>query len=96
MSNKILVALDGSDGGGRALDAAVAQAKSTDSGLVLVYVIDWSPYSFNTPQENEQRHQRREEEIERAQEAVLQPAVDALADSGLDVESVVRHGNIAD
>lgn len=96
MSNKLLVALDGSDGGKRALDVAAAQAKLTDASLVLVYVIDWSPYSFNTPEENERRHQRREEEIGRAQASILQPAVDALADSGLTVESIVRHGNIAD
>lgn len=95
MSNKILVALDGSEGGKRAVAAAVEQAKETDAGLILVYVIDWSPYSFNTPQELEERHQRRESEIERAQESILQPAVDALADSGLSIESIVRHGKIA-
>ena len=95
MSNKILVALDGSEGGKRALDAAVTQAKSTDASLVLVYVIDWSPYTFATPQENERRHQRREEEIQSAQKSVLQPAVDDLANSGLEVESIVRHGKIA-
>lgn len=96
MSNNILVALDGSSGGKRALEVATEQAKSTNSGLILAYVIDWSPYSFHTPQELEERHQRRESEIQRAQESVLQPAVDALADSGIPVESVVRHGNIAE
>jgi len=95
MLNKILVALDGSEGGKRAVAAAVEHAKETDAGLILVYVIDWSPYSFNTPQELEERHQRRESEIERARELILQPAVDALADSGLSIESIVRHGKIA-
>lgn len=95
MSNKLLVALDGSEGGKRAVAAAVKQAKETDAEILLVYVIDWSPYSFHTPQELEERHQRRESEIQRAQESILQPAVDALADSGLTVESIVRHGNIA-
>ena len=95
MSNKLLVALDGSEGGKRAVAAAVEQAKETNAGLILVYVIDWSPYSFNTPQELEERHQRRESEIKRAQELILQPAVDALADSGLSIESIVHHGKIA-
>lgn len=95
MSNKLLVAVDGSEGGKRAVAAAVEQAKETDAGLILVYVIDWSPYSFNTPQELEERHQRRESEIKRAQESILQPAVDGLADSGLEIESIVRHGKIA-
>ena len=96
MSNKILVALDGSDGGKRALAAAVEHARITNSDLVLTYVIDWSPYSFHTPQELEERHQRREAEIQRAQDSVLQPDIAALESTGLKVESVVRHGKIAE
>jgi len=96
MSNKILVALDGSDGGKRAAHIAAEYAKSTNSDLILIYVIDWSPYSFNTPEENEKRHKRRESEIQRANDVVLQPEATALRDSGLKVETVVRHGNIAE
>ncbi len=96
MSNKLLVALDGSDGGKRALKAAVAHAKLTNSDLVLTYVIDWSPYSFHTPQELEERHQRRESEIERANSTVLAVEVGALEADGLNVETVVRHGRIAE
>jgi len=96
MSKKILVALDGSEGGKRALSAAVDYAKLTDSDLVLTYVIDWSPYSFHTPEELEERHQRRESEIQRANDSVLRPEVEALKSSGLKVESVVRHGKIAE
>ena len=96
MSNKILVALDGSDGGKRALAAAVAHAKLTNSTLLLTYVIDWSPYSFHTPEELEERHQRRESEIERANNSVLSPEVAALEAEGLTVETVVRHGKIAE
>ena len=96
MSGKILVALDGSDGGKRALAAAVDHARLTNSTLVLTYVIDWSPYSFHTPQELEERHQRRESEIQRANEMVLQPEMVALESSGVSAESVVRHGKIAE
>ena len=96
MPNKILVPLDGSDGCKRALNAAVAHAKLTDAKLLLAYVIDWSPYSFHTPQELEERHKRRESEIERANESVLAPEAAALADSGLSIETVVRHGRIAE
>ena len=95
MKNKILVALDGSECGKRALDTAVSHAKLTGSSLLLVYVIDWSPYSFNTPEENEQRHMRREAEISRAQESILDPQASSLQDTGLDIETVVRHGKIA-
>jgi len=96
MSNKLLVALDGSDCGKRALSAAVAQAGLTNADLVLAYVIDWSPYSFHTPQELEERHQRRESEIERANESILGPEVAALEAKGLKVETVVHHGKIAE
>ena len=96
MSSKILVALDGSDGGKRALAAAVDHARLTNSTLVLTYVIDWSPYSFHTPQELEERHQRRESEIQRANEMVLHPEMVALESSGVSAESIVRHGKIAE
>jgi nucleotide-binding universal stress UspA family protein len=95
MSNKILVALDGSDGGRRALNAAVAHASLTKSDLVLTYVIDWTPYSFHTPQELEERHQRRESEIERANDSILASEHAVVVGEGINVETVVRHGKIA-
>ena len=96
MSDKILVALDGSEGGRRALSVAVDHARLTKSNLLLAYVIDWSPYSFHTPEELSERHKRRESEIQRANDSVLHPEASALADSGVPVETVVRHGKIAE
>jgi len=96
MANKILVALDGSDGSKRALSAAAQHARLTSSDLVLAYVIDWSPYSFHTPQELEERHQRRESEIQRANDSVLNPELAALEAEGINVETVVHHGKIAE
>lgn len=96
MSDKILVALDGSEGGKRALSVAVDHARLTKSNLLLTYVIDWSPYSFHTPEELSERHKRRESEIQRAKDSVLHPEAAALADSGIEVETVVRHGRIAE
>jgi nucleotide-binding universal stress UspA family protein len=96
MSNKILVALDGSEGGHRALNAAVQNASLTKADLVLTYVIDWTPYSFHTPQELEERHQRRESEIERANESILSSEHAVAVGEGVNVETVVRHGKIAE
>ncbi len=96
MSNKIMAALDGSDGSRRALSAAVTHAKLTNSDLVLAYVIDWSPYSFHTPQELEERHKRRESEIQRANDSILGPEKAALESEGINVETVVHHGKIAE
>lgn len=96
LSSKIMVAVDGSEGADRAIAHAVTQAKLTQASLILAYVIDWSPYSFHTPQELEERHKRRDSEIQRANDSILAPHVAALKDSGLHVESVVRHGKIAE
>ena len=95
MKTRILVAIDGSECSKRALDTAVSHAKLTGSSLILAYVIDWSPYTFNTPEENEQRHNRRQSEISRAQESVLDPEASSLENSGLEIKTVVRHGKIA-
>lgn len=95
MSNNILVAIDGSDGSKRALNVAIDAAKTTSSKIILAYVIDWSPYSFHTPEELEERHHRRESEIQRAQESVLNPQADELTKQGIESESIVRHGKVA-
>lgn len=95
MTDTILVGVDNSECGRRAADFAVARAKAGKARLVVAHVIEWSPYTFNTPEENEQRHKRREEEIERAQTQVLDPLVAALESSGVEVEGVVRHGHAA-
>ncbi len=94
MSDKILIAIDGSESSQRALDCATRNAQATGANLVLAYVIEWSPYSFNTPEELAERHQRRESEIERAHSVVLAPKAKALRDAGLAVETVVDHGHI--
>ena len=92
MSNSVLVAVDGSDGGGRALRYASERAKLDGAKLIVTYVIEWSPYSFNTPEENAERHMRREQEIERATSGVVEPAAAILKADGIEYETVVRHG----
>jgi nucleotide-binding universal stress UspA family protein len=66
MTDTILIGIDGSKAGEHAVNFAVSQAKSGNTRLVLGYVVEWSPYTFNTPEENEQRHLRRKEEIKTA------------------------------
>lgn len=94
--DSFLVGIDDSDCSRRALDFARKRAHAMNARLVLVYVIEWSPYSFNTPEENEERHKRREEEIDLANSSVLQPALASLQGSGVEAEGIVRHGNVAD
>ncbi|WP_299031047.1 universal stress protein [uncultured Sulfitobacter sp.] len=93
----LIVGLDGSDAGARALDFAKSRAKLIgDCRIVLVYVIEWSPFSFQTAEENEKRHARREEELNLARERVLDPAVKAATAEGCSVEGIVKHGDVAD
>ena len=96
MTDKILIGIDGSPDSRRAVEYGIAQAKSSQAQVVLAYVIEWSQYSFNTPEENEQRHKRREEEIQTAHERVLGPMLDSLASEGLTITGIVRHGQVAD
>lgn len=97
MTTVLLVGLDGHSSGERALAHAKKMAALIeDSALLLVYVIEWSPYSFQTPEENAERHKRREEEIKVARERVMDPALAALKEDGIEATGIVRHGNVAD
>lgn len=97
MSSKIVVGLDGHGPNNRAVRYASHLARLIgDCEVILVYVIEWSPFTFQTPEENEQRHKRREEEIALANERVIAPAVDALAQEGMTARGIVRHGDVAE
>ena len=96
MTDIILIGIDGSKTGEHAVDFAVSQAKSGNKRLILGYVVEWSPYTFNTPEENEQRHLRRKEEIKNAEERVLNPILKSLEGKGVKALGVVRHGQVAD
>lgn len=63
---------------------------------MVAHVLEWSPYTFLTPTEIEERHARRTEELERAQTAVLEPVLTKLAGTGLEVVSELRYGHIAE
>jgi nucleotide-binding universal stress UspA family protein len=93
MTDTLLVGVDGSEGGKRAAQFAAGRAKETGARLIVAYVIEWSPYTFNTPQENDLRHKRREEEIARAESEVVQPLVAGLKKDGVIAEGAVRHGH---
>lgn len=94
---KLVIGLDGHGSGDKALAFAKDLAsKTTSCELIVVYVIEWSPFSFQTAEENEQRHKRREEEISIAMERVVTPAVTSLTEAGLTARAIVKHGDVAD
>lgn len=93
----IVVGVDGGDAGERALSHACRQANLIgDCEVHLVFVIEWSPYTFQTPEENETRHKRREEELSTAQSRVLDPALEKLRSEGISASGTVRHGDAAE
>ncbi len=97
MATKLVIGLDGHESGERALEHASELARLIGScELLVAYVIEWSPYSFQTPEENAERHKRREQEIATAMERVVSPAVAKLKEAGFDARGVVRHGDVAD
>jgi nucleotide-binding universal stress UspA family protein len=90
---RFLVGIDGSDCGDRALQAAARHARAADAELLICYVIPWSPYTFSTPEENAQRHRRREEELNVARTKLLEPRASELEAAGLTVGAIARHGH---
>jgi nucleotide-binding universal stress UspA family protein len=93
----IVVGLDGSTPGEKALAHAKHLARLIgDCELVLAFVIEWTPYSFHTPEELAERHKRREQEIEQARTHVLAPVASATEAEGFTVHTVVRHGDPAE
>ena len=97
MTVKIVIGLDGTDTGERALTFAKDLASKIEGcELIAIYVIEWSPFTFQTAEENDKRHKRREEEIHLAQTRVVEPAVAALQAAGFTASGLVRHGDVAE
>ncbi len=96
MATKLVIGLDGHGSGERALAYGKRMAELIgDCELIVVYIVEWSPYSFQTPEENAERHKRREEEISTAMSRVVNPAVDGLKAAGVNARGIVRHGDVA-
>jgi nucleotide-binding universal stress UspA family protein len=97
MPTKLLIGLDGANSGGRALAHAKRLASLIgDCEIIVAYVIEWSPFSFQTAEENATRHKRREEELKIANERIINPALEQLKADGYSASGVVRHGDVAD
>lgn len=92
----ILVGVDHSQSSRRAVEFALERARVNQWRMTIVHVINWSQYSFNTPDDNEARPVVRKAEVERAQAEVLDPIMAWAESEGyltdVAVQTLVRHG----
>jgi nucleotide-binding universal stress UspA family protein len=94
MGHDVVVGVDTSEASRRAVDFACRLHEiGAIDGLLLVHVVPWSPFSFETPEENEKRHVERQHEIQAAQTRVLDPLRDIAREKGIEVDTAVRHGD---
>lgn len=96
MSEELYIVAYEGDERHHVLDYATAQAKKSGAKLHIMHVLEWSPYSFLTPEEIEQRHGRRKQEMERAKAAILDPALARTAAEGVSAEGEIRYGSVVE
>ena len=89
-----VVAYDGTDR--HVVDFAVNRAMKEDARLLIVHVLEWSPYSFLTTEELVERHKTRQQELARANETILKPILEKARQAGATVDGEVRYGHVVD
>lgn len=95
MTGPILTAVDGSKTSKKAAAFAAKRAQQAGVPLILLYVVEWSPYSVMPPQDLEIQHKAREQQIAKAEEEILTPLKQELSQYNTDIEILVRHGHAA-
>lgn len=96
MTETIVVGYDGSESADRALDFAASLAKSQGASVTVAHVLEWSPYTFLTPEELEERHARRTEELARAESIVVTPVLERLSGQGITASAAIKYGHIGE
>jgi nucleotide-binding universal stress UspA family protein len=89
----ILIGIDSSAESDRALNLGLSMAAGAKASVLIVHAIPWSPYSFQTNEENEFRAGEREHEIEAATTQLLEPALAKAKEAGVVAEGITRHGH---
>lgn len=96
MSIKYVVACDGSPSSERAVAYAIEHARHNGGSVLIAHVLEWSPYSFLTPEELEERHKRRSEELARAKTALIDPILASISADGVEIDSIIKYGHVAE
>lgn len=94
--SSLLVGIDRSASSRRAVTFAAQLAGESGATLHIVHVIPWSPYSFTSPAENDQRSNSRAKEIAAAEEKIIAPALAVTEAHEVSPTTSVVHGSPAE
>jgi len=89
-----IVAYDGRDL--QVVEFAVDRAIKEGARLLIVHVLEWSPYSFLTTEELVERHKTRQQELTRANEMIMKPILEKVRQAGAAADGDVRYGHVVD
>lgn len=96
LSDEVHVVAYEGEPGRSVLDYAVRRARRDGARLLIVHILEWSPYRFLTPEELAERRKRRREELSRAETAVIAPALAIARAAGVEAEGALRYGAVAE
>ncbi|WP_226345263.1 universal stress protein [Agilicoccus flavus] len=88
----VLIGVDQSDASTRAMTFGVERARRNRWKVLVVYVVNWNPFGFTTPEDNEHRSAEREKEIAYARTEIIAPMVALADEAGVECEALVHHG----
>jgi nucleotide-binding universal stress UspA family protein len=96
MTQEIFVVAYEGEGDASVLDYAISRAKKDGARLLLVHILEWSPYKFLTAEELASRHKARKEELGRARSIIIEPALGKAKAAGVEATCELRYGRVTD
>lgn len=91
-----VVAYESEDDSAKLLTYAIDRARKENARLHIVHVLEWSPYSFLTPEEVEERTSRRKKELARAKEVITDAALARVETEGVEATAEIRYGQVVE
>lgn len=92
----IVVGIDGSDASNKALEHAMEMATQYQATLIMVHVIDWSPFQFSTLEDNEHKSSQRRQTLQQDREHLMQPLSERMDSAGIAHETLIEFGHPAE
>lgn len=96
MTTTFLVGVDGSEGARKAAHYAAERARAEKARLLLVTIVEPTPYAPTMPEELPIMPVEPRDEIDHVIEHVLKPLEEELAAADLEIELMVSRGRAAD